>query len=68
VVLYVLTALYAVAFGALLVASESRDTLLAVAQISREVITLIFLVVLIAGYLSVRSTLREDPRQNVEPA
>jgi hypothetical protein len=68
VVLYVLTVLYAVAFGALLVASESRDTLLAVAQISREVITLIFLAVLIAGYLSVRSTLREDPPQNVEPA
>jgi hypothetical protein len=56
--LYVLTALYAGAFGALLLAGESRETLLTAAQISREVITLIFLAVLFAGYLSVRSTSR----------
>jgi hypothetical protein len=56
VALYVLTALYAVAFGALLVASESRETLLAVAQISREVITFGFLAVLFAGYRAVRPT------------
>jgi hypothetical protein len=64
VVLYVLTALYAGAFGALLLASESRETLLTAAQISREVITLIFLAVLFAGYLSVRSTSQDNPLEN----
>ena len=63
-VLYVLTALYAGAFGALLLANESRGTLLTAAQVSREVITLIFLAVLLAGYLSVRSTFPDKPPEN----
>lgn len=56
VVLYALAAVYAAAFLALLVAGESRDTLLTVAQVSRELITLFFLGVLVAGYLSVRGS------------
>lgn len=61
VVLYVLSAVYAVAFVALLAAGESRDALLDAAVISREVITFVFLAVLVAGYLSVRPTLRDEP-------
>jgi hypothetical protein len=60
IVLYVLSAGYAVAFVAVLIAGESRDTLLDVAVISREVITFFFLGVLLAGYLSVRSTLSDE--------
>lgn len=59
VVLYVLSACYSVAFAALLAAGESRDTLLVVAQITRELVTLVFLAVLLAGYLSVRPTLKD---------
>ncbi len=61
VVLYVLSAVYAVAFVAVLAAGESRDTLLDAAVISREIITFVFLAVLVAGYLSVRPTLRDEP-------
>jgi hypothetical protein len=60
-VLYALSVAYAVAFVAVLAAGESRDTLLDAAVISREVITFVFLGVLVAGYLSVRPTLRDEP-------
>jgi hypothetical protein len=60
IVLYSLSAVYAVAFAAVLIAGESRETLLDVAVISREVITFFFLGVLVAGYLSVRPTLRDE--------
>jgi hypothetical protein len=61
VILYALTAAYAIAFIAVSVAGESRDTLLDAAVISREAITFLFLGVLVAGYLSVRPTLRDEP-------
>jgi hypothetical protein len=61
VVLYALSAAYAIAFVAVLAAGESRDALLDAAVITREVITFAFLGVLLAGYLSVRPTLREEP-------
>jgi hypothetical protein len=68
-VLYVLTAAYAVAYVVVLAVGESHETLLLAAQIGREVITLVFLGVLIAGYLSVRSTLKaEPPPEHGEPA
>jgi hypothetical protein len=57
--LYILTAAYATAFVALLAAGESRDTLLDAAVISREIVTFFFLGVLVAGYLSVRPTMRD---------
>jgi hypothetical protein len=57
-VLYVLTGLYAVGFIALLAAGEPRDTLVDGAQVSREVVTLVFLAVLLAGYLSLRPKAR----------
>jgi hypothetical protein len=59
--LYVLTVAYAIAFVVVLAAGESRDALLDAAVISREIITLVFLAVLVAGYLSVRPTFRENP-------
>lgn len=60
-VLYVFTAIYVAAYVVLLIAGESTDTLLLVAQVSREVITVVFLGVLLAGYMSVRPTFRTDP-------
>jgi hypothetical protein len=59
--LYVLTTAYAVAYVAVRVSGESRDTLLDAAVISRELITFVFLGVLVAGYLSVRPTFRDEP-------
>ena len=59
-ILYALTVAYAIAYVVLLAAGESRDTLLVVAQVAREVVTFVFLAVLLAGYLSVRSTLKSD--------
>jgi hypothetical protein len=59
--LYVLTAAYAVAFVAVGIAGESHETLLDAAVISRELITFLFLGVLLAGYLSVRPTFRDEP-------
>jgi hypothetical protein len=59
--LYVLTAAYGVAYVVVRISGESRDTLLDAAVISREVITVAFLAVLVAGYLSVRPTLRDEP-------
>jgi hypothetical protein len=59
VVLYVLTAIYAAAYTVGLAAGEPREDLLLAAQISREIITFAFLGVLLAGYLSVRPTLRD---------
>jgi hypothetical protein len=68
-ILYGLTAVYAIAYTAVLVAGASGDTLLLAAQISREVITLAFLAVLFSGYLSVRPTLKDDPSADEpEPA
>lgn len=68
-VLYALTAAYAIAYVAVLAVGGSRETLLLGAQIAREVITFVFLGVLLAGYLSVRSTLRAEPRgERREPA
>jgi hypothetical protein len=61
VLLYALTALYILAYVVVAAAGESRETLLLAAQISREVITFVFLGVLLAGYLSVRPTLRGEP-------
>ena len=58
--LYLSSAAYAVAFVALVAAGESRDTLLDVAVVSRELVTFFFLGVLVAGYLSVRPTLRDE--------
>jgi hypothetical protein len=60
-VLYALTAAYAIAYVVVLAVGESRDTLLVGAQIAREVVTVVFLGVLLAGYLSVRSTLKAAP-------
>ena len=60
VVLYALTLIYAVAYIVLLATGESRDDLLVGAQIGRELVTFVFLGVLVAGYLSVRPTLRDD--------
>jgi hypothetical protein len=60
VALYCVSAAYAVTFVAVLIAGESRETLLDVAVISRELITFLFLGVLVAGYLSVRPALRAD--------
>jgi hypothetical protein len=60
-ILFVLTAVYAVVFLGVVIAGESRETLLDVAVITREVITFLFLGVLVAGYLSVRPTFRDDP-------
>ena len=59
-VLYALTLIYAAAYIVLLAAGESRDDLLLGAQIGRELVTLVFLGVLVAGYLSVRPTFRDD--------
>ncbi|HEU4658507.1 MAG TPA: hypothetical protein VFR97_13325 [Capillimicrobium sp.] len=53
--LYAFAVLYALAYLALLAAGASRDTLVDVAVAAREVITLFFLFVLIAGYRSVRA-------------
>jgi hypothetical protein len=61
VVLYALTAAYAVAYVIVRVSGEPRDTLLDAAVISRELITFVFLGVLLAGYLSVRPTFAERP-------
>lgn len=61
VVLYVLTAIYLVAYAVLLIGGESADTVLIVAQASREVITVVFVGVLVAGYMSVRPTFRSEP-------
>jgi hypothetical protein len=61
-VAYALTAAYAIGYVAVLAIGESRETLLLAAQIGREVITFVFLGVLLAGYLSVRSTLKAEPR------
>jgi hypothetical protein len=60
-VLYLLTGIYAVAYVAVLAAGEPREDLLVAAQISREIVTFVFLGVLLAGYLSVRPTLRDSP-------
>jgi small-conductance mechanosensitive channel len=60
-ILYVLSAVYAVGFAAVLVADGSSDVLLDVAVISREVITFLFLGVLVAGYLSVRDHSLHEP-------
>jgi hypothetical protein len=60
-ILFVLTAVYVVVFLGVVIAGESRETLLDVAVICREVITFLFLGVLVAGYLSVRPTFRDDP-------
>src|SRR5918997_5899455 len=48
VILYALSAVYAVAYLAVRIGGESRDTLLDAAVISREVITFVFLGVLVA--------------------
>ncbi len=62
--LYVLTAAYALAYVVVRVSGESRETLLDAAVISRELITFLFLGVLLAGYLSVRPTFaRQVPPQ-----
>jgi hypothetical protein len=61
VILYVLSAAYSIAYVAVRIAGESRDTLLDAAVISREAITFLFLGVLVAGYLSVRPTFRDEP-------
>jgi hypothetical protein len=60
-VLFALTAIYLVAYAVLLIADESADTILIVAQASREVITVVFVGVLVAGYMSVRPTFQADP-------
>jgi hypothetical protein len=58
--LYALTAAYALAYAIALAIGESGDTLLLAAQICREAITFVFVGVLVAGYLSVRSTLKAE--------
>lgn len=54
VIIYGLTAAFAVAVVVLLVLGESHDTLLDVALIGREITTFFFLAVIFAGYMSVR--------------
>ena len=64
VLLYALTAAYGLAYVIVRASGESRDTLLDAAVISRELITFVFLAVLVAGYLSVRPTFaRQAPPQ-----
>lgn len=55
IVLYVLAALYLVAFLALAAAGESQETLLDVSLVAREAITLFFFFVVIAGVRSVKA-------------
>jgi hypothetical protein len=66
--LYALTALYIVAYVVVAAAGGSQETLLLTAQISREVITFVFLGVLFAGYLSVRPTLHDEPEKRASNA
>jgi hypothetical protein len=66
--LYALTALYIVAYVGVAAAGGSQETLLLTAQISREVITFVFLGVLFAGYLSVRPTLHDEPEKRASNA
>lgn len=53
-VIYALTALFVVAVLVLLALGDPRDTLLDIAVIGREVTTVVFLAVILAGYMSVR--------------
>lgn len=57
-VIYALTAVFVVAALVLVALGNSRDTLLDVAVIGREVTTVLFLVVIGAGYMSVREASR----------
>ena len=54
VVLYVLSAVYLVAFLALVAAGESSETMLDVALVARELTTVFFLFVIVAGTRSLR--------------
>lgn len=53
-IIYALTALFVVAALVLLALGNPHDALLDVALICREITTLVFLAVLLAGYMSVR--------------
>ena len=57
-VLYSLTAVFLAATLVLVILGNSRDTLLDIAIIGREITTLFFLAVIVAGYLSVRRVAR----------
>jgi hypothetical protein len=62
VAIYALTAAFVVAVLVLVALGDSRDTLLDVAVIGREITTFFFLGVIFAGYMSVR-----QPRGPEEP-
>lgn len=57
-VLYALTAIFLVAALVLVIVGNPHDSLLDVAIIAREITTLFFLAVIVAGYLSVRRAAR----------
>jgi hypothetical protein len=59
-VIYVLTAVFVVAVLVLVLLGDSRDTLLDVAVIGREITTFFFLGVVLAGYMSVREAGRPE--------
>lgn len=53
-ILYALAAIFAVAYVALAVAGTSRETLMDVTAVVREATTICFVVVIVAGYQSVK--------------
>ncbi len=59
--LYAVSVLYLAAFAGLALAGESRDALLDVAVIAREVLTFVFLFVVLAAYRSLRDVAPSAP-------
>ena len=64
VAIYALTAAFVVAVLIVVALGNSRDTLLQIAVIGREVTTFFFLAVILAGYMSVRDVERADERDD----
>ena len=67
-VVYALTAVFVVATLVLVALGNSRDTLLDVAVIAREVTTVVFVAVIGAGYMSVRRRGDADAEADDQPA
>lgn len=59
-ILYGLTIAFVVAALAILVLGNPHDVLLDVAIVAREITTIVFVGVLLAGYMSVRAGERDD--------
>ena len=66
-VIYALTAAFVVAVLVLVLVGDSRDTLLDVAVIGREITTFFFLGVVFAGYMSVREGATGPPGASRTP-